>query len=103
VILAKTIKGYGLGPAGQAKNVAHNLKKMKNEEVESFQKFFNIPLEKEQIVNLEFYRPAEDSPEIKYLKARREELGGYLPQRHDRCEPVQTPGLDVFDEFLKGT
>ncbi|UNM10029.1 MAG: pyruvate dehydrogenase (acetyl-transferring), homodimeric type [Planctomycetales bacterium] len=103
VILAKTIKGYGLGPAGQAKNVAHNLKKMKNEEVESFQKFFNIPLEKEQIVNLEFYRPAEDSPEIKYLKARREELGGYLPQRHDRCEPVQAPGLDVFDEFLKGT
>ncbi len=103
VILAKTIKGYGLGPAGEAKNVAHNLKKMKNEEVESFQKFFKIPLEKEQIVNLEFYRPADDSPEIKYLQARRKELGGYLPQRRDRCEPIQAPGLDVFDEFLKGT
>lgn len=103
VILAKTIKGYGLGPAGEAKNVAHNLKKMKNEEVESFQKFFKIPLTKEQIVNLDFYRPADDSPEIKYLMKRREELGGFLPQRSDRCEPIVAPGLSVFDEFLKGT
>jgi pyruvate dehydrogenase E1 component len=103
VILAKTIKGYGLGPAGEAKNVAHNLKKMKNEEVESFQKFFKIPLTKEQIVNLDFYKPADDSPEITYLKKRREALGGSLPQRSDRCEPIVAPEHSVFDEFLKGT
>src|SRR5690606_10637619 len=81
VILAKTIKGYGLGEAGEGRNVAHNTKKMNLEELEDFRTRFNIPIELDQVDEMPFYRPPEDSEEHAYLHARREQLGGFVPQR----------------------
>src|SRR5690348_14612116 len=81
VILARTIKGYGLGEAGEGKNVTHQQKKLNEEELREFRSRFGIPLNDEDCATVPFYRPSEESAEIQYLKARREALGGYLPQR----------------------
>ena len=105
VILAKTIKGYGLGEAGEGKNVAHNTKKMNNEELHQFRKRFDIPIKAEDVDKMPFYRPAPDSEEMTYLKARREELGGYVPARKPTDEKLTIPGLDdkAFSRPLGGT
>jgi pyruvate dehydrogenase E1 component len=103
VILARTIKGYGLGEAGEGKNVTHQQKKLNEEELREFRSRFGIPLNDEDVAKVPFYRPAEDSAEIQYLKARREELGGYLPQRRVRTKPLVLDNDELFKEFLEGS
>src|SRR5271169_258973 len=88
VILARTIKGYGLGEAGEGKNVTHQQKKLNEEELREFRSRFGIPLNDDDCVEVPFYRPAEDSIEIQYLRARREALGGYTPKRSVRSKPL---------------
>jgi len=103
VVLARTIKGYGMGEAGEGKNVTHQQKKMNEADLRSFRTRFGIPISDEQIAETPFYRPAEDSPELQYIRERRKALGGPVPQRVVRVEPLKV-GLDaVFDEFFKGT
>ena len=103
VILARTIKGYGMGEAGEGKNVTHQQKKMNEADLRSFRTRFGIPVSDEQIAETPFYRPAEDSPELQYIRERRKALGGWVPQRSVRVEPLKVPLEGVFDEFYKGT
>ena len=103
VILAKTIKGYGLGESGEGKNITHQQKKLNEDEMKEFRSRFGIPISDEEIPNTPFYRPAEDSPEIKYMLERRKELGGFLPKRNTNIRPIKTPPEDIFEEFYKGT
>ena len=103
VVLARTIKGYGMGEAGEGKNITHQQKKMNEADLRSFRTRFGIPISDEQIADAPFYRPAEDSPELQYLRERRKTLGGSVPQRQVRVEPLKA-GLDaVFEEFYKGS
>jgi pyruvate dehydrogenase E1 component len=103
VILARTIKGYGLGEAGEGKNVTHQQKKLNEEELREFRSRFDIPLTDEQCAEVPFYRPAENSEEAQYLRARREELGGYVPQRSVRAKPLVADYDELFNEFLTGS
>jgi pyruvate dehydrogenase E1 component len=103
VILAKTIKGYGLGEAGEGRNISHQQKKLNEKELREFRARFNIPISDEEIAETPFYRPAIDSPETKYLLERRKALGGFLPKREVRAEPLKIPPLSSFAEFLKGS
>lgn len=103
VIIAKTIKGYGLGESGEGKNITHQQKKLNQEELKEFRTRFNIPLSDEDVTETLFYRPPEDSDEMKYLRARREALGGYIPQRFEKSTPLPTPPEEIFEEFYKGT
>ena len=103
VILARTIKGYGMGEAGEGKNVTHQQKKMNESDLRSFRTRFGIPISDEQIKDAPFYRPAEDSIELQYVRERRKALGGYLPARSVRVEPLKVPLEGVFEEFYKGT
>jgi pyruvate dehydrogenase E1 component len=103
VILARTIKGYGMGEAGEGKNVTHQQKKMNEADLRSFRTRFGIPISDEQIAETPFYRPAEDSPELQYVRERRKALGGSVPQRSVRVEPLNVPLDAVFEEFYKGT
>lgn len=102
VILAKTVKGYGMGEAGEGQNATHQQKKMGIDSLKTFRNRFNIPISDEQIADAPFYRPAEDSEEIRYMKARRAALGGYLPKRQRLAKPLAIPALSAFDGFLKG-
>lgn len=102
VILAKTIKGYGLGESGEGRNVTHQQKKLKEKELRAFRSRFHIPIRDEEIVDTPFYRPAKDSPEMKYLLERRKALGGFLPERNVHAVPMETWELDL-KEFLKGS
>jgi pyruvate dehydrogenase E1 component len=103
VILARTIKGYGLGEAGEGKNITHQQKKMNEGDLRSFRTRFGIPISDDQIAEAPFYRPSEESAELQYLRERRQALGGFVPTRKVRVEPLQTPEDEVFEEFLKGT
>jgi len=103
VILAKTIKGYGLGEAGEGRNVTHQQKKLTEDELLEFRSRFGIPLSDDDVASAPFYKPAHDSAELTYLRKRREQLGGFVPRRVADCEPIGTPPLDDFNEFLKGT
>ncbi len=103
VILAKTVKGYGMGEAGEGQNITHQQKKMGEEAIKAFRDRFNIPISDDAIADAPFYRPEEDSPEIKYLHERRKALGGFLPQRRKEATPLEVPGLDAFEGQLKGT
>src|SRR5215204_3543845 len=103
VILARTIKGYGLGEAGEGKNVTHQQKKMNEGDLRSFRTRFGIPISDEEIAEAPFYKPAEDSPELQYIRERRKALGGPVPQRSVRVEPLKVPLDGVFEEFYKGT
>lgn len=102
VILAKTIKGYGTG-AGEAKNIAHNTKKIDVESLKKFRDRFDIPLNDDQLADLPFFRPAEDSPEMKYLRKRREALGGSVPQRRTTSISIPTPPLETLKAILDGS
>jgi pyruvate dehydrogenase E1 component len=103
VILARTIKGYGMGEAGEGKNITHQQKKMNEDDLRSFRTRFGIPISDEQIGDAPFYRPADDSPELQYIREKRKALGGPVPQRSVRVEPLKV-GLDaLFEEFSKGT
>ncbi len=103
VILARTIKGYGLGEAGEGKNVTHQQKKLNEDELREFRSRFGIPLNDEDCVEVPFYRPAEDSEEIRYLRARRETLGGYTPKRSVRSKPLTEDQTELFKEFHAGS
>ncbi|MDH7603778.1 MAG: pyruvate dehydrogenase (acetyl-transferring), homodimeric type [Melioribacter sp.] len=103
VILAKTVKGYGLGEAGEGKNITHQQKKLNEEELREFRTRFSIPISDEEVSNAPFYRPPEDSPEIRYLKERRKALGGYIPKRIIKAAPLKTPSEELFEEFYKGS
>jgi pyruvate dehydrogenase E1 component len=103
VILAKTIKGYGLGEAGEGRNITHQQKKLNEKELREFRERFGIPVSDEEIAETPFFRPAPDSPERKYLVNRRKKLGGFLPERHVTTTPLEVPKLDLFAELLKGS
>jgi len=103
VILAQTIKGYGLGEAGEGRNVTHQQKKLNEEELRYFRGRFAIPVSDEDLAEAPFYRFPEDSEEAMYLKQRREELGGFTPKRVVKAEPIQMPGDELFREFLDGS
>ncbi|MCK6427548.1 MAG: alpha-ketoglutarate dehydrogenase [Burkholderiaceae bacterium] len=99
VILAKTKKGYGMGSAGQGRMTTHQQKKLDVQQLLEFRDRFALPLTDAQVENCEFVRPPADSPEMKYLHARRTKLGGYLPARSNRCEPVAVPPAESFARF----
>ncbi|MFC3907711.1 pyruvate dehydrogenase (acetyl-transferring), homodimeric type [Legionella dresdenensis] len=103
VILAKTIKGYGMGAAGEGQNITHQQKKMTIEQLRAFRDRFNIPISDDQITEIPFYRPSDDSPEIQYIRKQRENLGGYLPNRTTACEKLEIPDLDAFSAVTKST
>ncbi|MDO8465095.1 MAG: pyruvate dehydrogenase (acetyl-transferring), homodimeric type [Gallionella sp.] len=102
VILAKTVKGYGMGASGEAQNPTHQQKKMDMDSLRQFRDRFNIPLTDAQVESLNFYRPPEDSLEMKYLRERSQALGT-VPARQPVNEPLQIPSLDAFEVLLKGT
>jgi pyruvate dehydrogenase E1 component len=103
VILTKTVKGYGMGLAGEGQNITHQQKKMNQDAVRAFRDRFNIQIPDEQLAEVPFYKPDQDSPEIKYLHERRQALGGYLPQRQLTATPLELPELSIFDTMLQGS
>jgi pyruvate dehydrogenase E1 component len=103
VVLARTIKGYGLGEAGEGKNITHQQKKMNESDLRSFRTRFGIPISDAEIAEAPFYRPPDDSPELQYLRERRKTLGGFVPSRQVHVEPVTAPIDPLFEEFYKGT
>ncbi|MBU1095643.1 MAG: pyruvate dehydrogenase (acetyl-transferring), homodimeric type [Bacteroidetes bacterium] len=103
VVLARTVKGYGLGEAGEGKNITHSQKKLNEEELKEFRTRFGIPLSDEDVINAPFFKPGEDSAEIKYLKEKRKSLGGYVPKRVPKAHSIQTPSEELFEEFYAGT
>ncbi|MBI4485619.1 MAG: pyruvate dehydrogenase (acetyl-transferring), homodimeric type, partial [Acidobacteria bacterium] len=103
VILARTIKGYGLGEAGEGKNITHQQKKMNEEELRAFRSRFGIPIADEDVASTPFYRPAADSIEGRYIRERRTALGGFVPSRKTRSERLAKVPSEPFDEFSKGT
>jgi pyruvate dehydrogenase E1 component len=103
IILAKTVKGYGLGEAGEGKNISHQQKKMNEKELREFRGRFDIPISDDVIAETPFFRPAPDSVEAKYLLERRKALGGFVPARIVKPVALDVPKLDYFGEFLKGS
>ncbi len=103
VILAKTIKGFGMGEAGEGRNITHQQKKLNEDELIYIKRRFNIPITDEQVHTLSFYKPAEDSQEMQYLRQRLEAQGGPLPARNARRIEVKAPPLDVFADALHGS
>ena len=103
VILARTIKGYGLGEAGEGRNVTHQQKKVDEDTLRKFGERFGLSIREDQIHEVPFYRPPEDSAEIQYLRACREKLGGYLPRRRVRSTPLVGQRRELFEEFLAGS
>jgi pyruvate dehydrogenase E1 component len=104
VLLIKTVKGYGMGKAGEGKNTAHQAKKLSDEDVRAFRDRFNIPIPDSELANLPFYKPADDTPEMRYLHERRDKLGGYLPKRLTKSdETFIVPELSVFKSILEPT
>ena len=103
VILAKTVKGYGMGNAGEGMNITHSQKKMGEAGLKQFRDRFNIPISDDQIGAAPFYKPPADSPELRYLQERREALGGPLPARRPDAPPLQTPPLEAFGLLLEGS
>ncbi len=103
VILAKTVKGYGMGLAGEAQNITHSVKKLDLAELKEFRDRFDIPLPDSELEAVPYYRPPEDSPEMRYLKERRAALGGSFPSRQSDFTALKVPKLDIFNNVLKGT
>ncbi len=103
VILAKTIKGYGMGEAGEGKNITHQQKKLNEEELSAFRSRFGIPISDEEVTKAPFYRPPQDSIEMKYLHERRQSLGGYTPSRNNQTEPLAAVPTELFEEFKEGS
>ncbi len=103
VILAKTIKGYGMGEAGEGKNITHQQKKLNEDEIRLFRTRFGIPISDDEIAETPFYRPPDDSPEIQYIRQRRESLGGYIPQRQVMAPPLAMPPETLWEEFKKSS
>ena len=103
VVLAKTVKGYGMGDAGEGQNITHQQKSMDIDSLKAFRDRFDLQITDEEVEKLSFHKPAPDSPEIKYMMERREALGGYLPQRKRKGNPLKTPPLSAFENMLTAT
>ena len=99
VILAKTKKGYGMGDAGESRMTSHQAKKLDIEAIKHFRDRFNLPLSDEAVANLQFYKPADNSPEMAYLRARRKALGGFMPSRRRRADSITVPPVDSYGHF----
>ncbi len=103
VIIAKTVKGYGMGKSGESINTTHQQKKLDEQDLLYYRDRFNVPLTDEQVKNIEFYKPSESSEEIRYLKERRKQLGGFIPERSSFAKPIKAPPKDIFESFMKTT
>ena len=103
VILAKTVKGFGMGKAGEGQMVTHQQKKLSDDDLRAFRDRFNIPVSDEEIARLPFSKPAEDSAELDYLRSRRKALGGFLPARRREAPPLAIPALDAFKPLLESS
>jgi pyruvate dehydrogenase E1 component len=103
VILAKTVKGFGMGRWGESQNITHQQKKLDDEALGEFRRRFNIPVSDEEIASAPFCKPAAESEEMDYLRERRQSLGGYLPQRRTEAPPLAVPPLETFGQLLEGT
>src|SRR5688500_15958780 len=104
VILARTIKGYGIGEAGEGKNITHQQKKLNDDELKAFRTRFGIPIGDEEIAKAPFYRPSENSPEVSYLLERRKQLGGFVPTRTEQAEPLKCHTLpELLSECHNGS
>ena len=103
VILAQTVKGYGMGESGEGQNITHQQKKMGEESLRQFRDRFNIPIAEDRVAELPFYKPTDDSATIRYLRERREALGGFIPSRQVDAEPLQIPELSAFSVITEGS
>ena len=103
VILAKTVKGYGMGEAGEGQNITHQQKKMGEDALKAFRRRFNIPVSDEDVANAAFYKPADDSAELKYMHEQREKLGGFLLQKWPQSPALDTPDAGIHEKLLAGT
>jgi pyruvate dehydrogenase E1 component len=104
LLLIKTVKGWGMGKAGEGKNTAHQTKKLTDDDIRHFRDRFNIPIPDSELSKIPFYKPADDTPEMKYLHERRKALGGYLPARRTKAdEQLKVPDLDTFKAILEPT
>ncbi|MDC0339470.1 pyruvate dehydrogenase (acetyl-transferring), homodimeric type [Pelagibacteraceae bacterium] len=103
VILAKTIKGYGMGKTGESVNTTHQQKKLDEEDLLYYRDRFNVPLTDKQVKNIEYFKPSENSEEMKYLKEKRLKLGGFIPERSSFAKQIKAPPKDIFDAFMKST
>jgi pyruvate dehydrogenase E1 component len=103
VVLAKTVKGYGMGDAGEGQNITHQQKSMDIDSLKAFRDRFDLQITNEEVEKLSFHKPAPDSPEIKYMMERREALGGFVPQRKRKGNPLKTPPLSAFENMLTAT
>ncbi len=103
VILAKTVKGYGLGEAGEGRNITHQQKKLNEDELRRFRDRFDIPITDQQLSDAPFYKPDENSDIVQYILDRREALGGFVPSRVVNVEPLKSPSVEIFQEFFRGS
>jgi pyruvate dehydrogenase E1 component len=103
VVLAKTVKGYGMGDAGEGQNITHQQKSMDIDSLKAFRDRFDLDISNTDVEKLSFYKPASDSPEIKYMMERRQELGGFVPQRKRKGNTLKTPPLSAFENMLTAT
>ncbi|AVR44375.1 pyruvate dehydrogenase (acetyl-transferring), homodimeric type [Christiangramia fulva] len=103
IILAQTIKGYGQGKSGEASNVAHQTKKMNLQGLKHFRDYFDVPISDEDLEDIPFIRPEKNSEEFKYLKNRREDLGGFIPVRKDKSGKLKAPDNSIFEKFMEGS
>ena len=103
VILAKTVKGYGMGEAGEGQNITHQQKKMGTASIRAFRDRFSVPIPDDKLEDVPFYKPPEDSPEMKYLHERIAAMGGSLPSRKRKVEPLEVPALSAFEAQLKSS
>ena len=103
VILAKTVKGYGMGGSGEAINITHSQKKMKIDDLKSFRDRFQVPISDKEVEQMSFYRPSDDAPELEYLKQCRTALGGHLPARRTKGDSLDIPALTIFERLLQET
>ena len=101
--MAQTIKGYGLGEAGEGRNITHQQKKLNEQELIHFRSHFNIPISDEDCIDAPFYKPNDDSEEIQYVLSQRKKLGGFLPSRANFANSIKIPDLGIFEELLKGS
>ncbi len=103
VVLAQTVKGYGMGTAGEGLNITHQQKKMSTEDLITFTQRFNIPITEEDVANLTYLKPSNEAPEMQYLHQRRKELGGFLPARSEECPKLEVPALEKFSALLEAS
>jgi pyruvate dehydrogenase E1 component len=103
IVLAKTVKGYGMGDAGEGQNITHQQKSMDIESLKTFRSRFDLPISDEEVESLSYYKPAKDSPEIKYMMERREALGGFLPKRKKQGNKLNVPSIETFSNQLKSS